>query len=153
MIRLIFVGKTKEKWLQEQIDEYVKRTNRWIRVQVDELKDEKVIGRDHDKIKKKEGERLLKLIDDTDYVIALDETGKSMQSEKFARSLEEAVEESKRLTFVVGGALGLSEEVLNRADSKLSLSKMTLTNQMARLMLVEQIYRAFTIMAGMKYHK
>lgn len=153
MIRIIFVGKTKDQWLREQVDEYVKRTGRWIRVQIDELKDEKIVGRDYSAVKKKEGERILKLIGDSDYVIALDENGKSVKSKQFATSLGEAVSESKRITFVVGGALGLSDEVLKKADFKLSLSSMTLTNQMVRLMLVEQIYRAFTIMAGMEYHK
>ncbi|MBN1544304.1 23S rRNA (pseudouridine(1915)-N(3))-methyltransferase RlmH [Candidatus Woesearchaeota archaeon] len=152
MIRLIFVGRTKEDWLKEQVQEYVKRIGKFSRIQADELKDEKVLGKDYDKIKKNEGERILNLITD-DYVVALDSNGKSLESNEFAKSLGEAVKENKRITFVVGGALGLSNEVLKRADFKLSLSKMTLTNQMVRLMLVEQIYRAFTIMAGMEYHK
>ncbi len=153
MIRIIFVGKTKEQWLREQVDEYVKRTGRWVRLQVDELKDEKVVGSEYDKVKNKEGERILKLVSDQDYLIALDENGHSIKSKQFAQSLGDAVVEHKRITFVVGGALGLSDAVLKRADYKLSISKMTLTNQMVRLVLVEQIYRAFTIMAGMEYHK
>ena len=88
-----------------------------------------------------------------DYVIVLDENGQSVKSQQFAQSLSSAVAEHKRITFVVGGALGLSDDILKRADFNLSISKMTLTNQMIRLVLVEQIYRAFTIMAGMEYHK
>ncbi|MBU2560781.1 MAG: 23S rRNA (pseudouridine(1915)-N(3))-methyltransferase RlmH [Nanoarchaeota archaeon] len=152
MIRLIFVGRTKEDWLKDQVNEYVKRIGKFSRIQIDELKDEKVLGKDYDKIKKKEGKRILNIITD-DYVVALDSNGKSLESKEFAKSLDEAVKENKRITFVVGGALGLSNDVLKRADFKLSLSKMTLTNQMVRLMLAEQIYRAFTIMAGMEYHK
>ncbi|MBW2971406.1 23S rRNA (pseudouridine(1915)-N(3))-methyltransferase RlmH [Candidatus Woesearchaeota archaeon] len=152
MIRIIFVGRTKEEWLKEQINEYVKRIGKFSRIQIDEIKDEKILGRDYEKIKSLEGERILKLVAD-DYVIALDENGKSLESKAFATSLSEAIADNKRITFVVGGALGLSKGVLKRSDFKLSLSRMTLTNQMARLMLVEQIYRAFTILAGMEYHK
>lgn len=152
MIRIIFVGRMKEQWLKDQVDEYVKRLGRFVRIQIDEVKDEKIVGRDYEKIKDREGERILNLLGD-DFVIALDNNGKGMASEKFAKSLSESVAENKRITFVVGGALGLGKAVLKRADQKLSLSEMTLTNQMVRLMLVEQIYRAFTIMAGMEYHK
>jgi len=152
MIRIIFVGRMKEEWLRDQVNEYVKRLGRFVKIQVDEIKDEKILGKDHSRIKDKEGERILKLIGD-DYLIALDGNGKSLRSEAFAKSLSESVADNKRITFVVGGALGLSDAVLKRADFKLSLSEMTLTNQMVRLMLVEQIYRAFTIMAGMEYHK
>lgn len=152
MIRIIFVGRVKETWLREQIEEYVKRLGRFVRVQVDEVKDEKILGKDYDKIKRAEGERILKLINE-DYVIALDAEGKSLDSEMFSEALGKAVSQGRKITFVVGGALGLSNTVLKRADMKLSLSAMTFTNQMVRLLLVEQIYRAFTILEGMEYHK
>jgi 23S rRNA (pseudouridine1915-N3)-methyltransferase len=152
MLRVIFVGKVKEDWLKEQINEYVKRIGRFVRIDVDEIKDEKILGKDHKSIKKAEGERILNILKD-DYVIALDAGGKELESEDFAKALKTANDENKKLTFVVGGALGLSDEVLKRCDMRLSLSRMTFTNQMVRLLLVEQIYRAFTIMAGMKYHK
>jgi 23S rRNA (pseudouridine1915-N3)-methyltransferase len=152
MIRIIFVGRVKEEWLRAQIDEYVKRLGRFVRVQVDEVKDEKVLGKDHTRIKKIEGDRILKLISE-DYLIALDVEGKALDSENFSETLGRAADQGKRVTFVVGGALGLSDEVLARADMRLSLSRMTFTNQMVRLLLVEQIYRAFTIMEGMEYHK
>ncbi|MBW2997578.1 23S rRNA (pseudouridine(1915)-N(3))-methyltransferase RlmH [Candidatus Woesearchaeota archaeon] len=152
MIRIIFVGRVKEKWLKEACDEYVKRTSKFVRVQVDEVKDEKIMGKDAEAIKKKEGERILNLIKD-DFVIGLDVEGESLGSETFARALNKAGEQSKRITFVVGGALGLSREVLKRCNMKMSLSRMTFTNQMVRLLLIEQIYRAFMIMAGREYHK
>jgi 23S rRNA (pseudouridine1915-N3)-methyltransferase len=152
MIRIIFIGRVKEAWLKDQINEYVKRIGRFARIQVEEIKDEKILGRDYEKIKRAEGQRLLKLLND-DYVVALDAEGDALESEAFAKALVKAKHGSKRVTFVVGGALGLSKAVLKRADMKLSLSQMTFTNQMVRLLLVEQIYRAFTIAAGMEYHK
>ena len=152
MIRIIFVGRVKEEWLREQIEEYVKRLGRFTKIQIDEVKDEKILGNDYEKIKKAEGERILKLLSE-DYVIALDANGKALDSPEFAKALKKSNDENKRLTFVIGGALGLSDDVLKRCDLKLSLSKMTFTNQMVRLLLVEQIYRAFTILAGMEYHK
>jgi 23S rRNA (pseudouridine1915-N3)-methyltransferase len=152
MIRIIFVGRVKEEWLREQIEEYVNRIGRFIRIDIDEVKDEKILGRDYEKIKKAEGERILNILGD-DYAIALDANGKSLDSPEFAKALKKAGDDNKRLTFVIGGALGLHDDVLKRCNLKLSLSRMTFTNQMVRLLLVEQIYRAFTILAGMEYHK
>jgi 23S rRNA (pseudouridine1915-N3)-methyltransferase len=152
MIRIIFVGRVKEEWLREQIEEYVKRLGRFTKIQIDEVKDEKILGSDYNKIKTAEGERILNLLND-DYVIALDANGKALDSPEFAKALKKSSEQSRRMTFVIGGALGLSDAVLKRCDLKLSISKMTFTNQMVRLLLVEQIYRAFTILAGMEYHK
>lgn len=152
MIRIIFVGRVKERWLKEVVDEYVKRISSFARIQIDEVKDEKIMGKDEEAIKKKEGERILNLIKD-DFVIGLDVEGRSLESEAFAKALKDAGDEHKRLTFVVGGALGLSKDVLKRCDMKLSLSRMTMTNQMVRLLLIEQIYRAFMIMAGRQYHR
>jgi 23S rRNA (pseudouridine1915-N3)-methyltransferase len=152
MIRIIFVGRVKEEWLREQIEEYVTRIGRFIRIDIDEVKDEKILGRDYEKIKKAEGERILNILGD-DYAIALDANGKSLDSPEFAKALKKAGDDNKRLTFVIGGALGLHDDVLKRCNLKLSLSRMTFTNQMVRLLLVEQIYRAFTILAGMEYHK
>jgi 23S rRNA (pseudouridine1915-N3)-methyltransferase len=152
MMRIIFVGKVKEKWLKEAFDEYVKRISAFARIQIDEVKDEKIMGKDEEAIKRKEGERILNLLKD-DFVIGLDVEGESLGSETFAKALGKAGEKSRRITFVVGGALGLSKEVLKRCDMKLSLSRMTMTNQMVRLLLIEQIYRAFMIMAGRQYHR
>lgn len=152
MIRIIFVGKVKEKWLKEAFDEYVKRISAFARIQIDEVKDEKIMGKDYDAIKKKEGERILNLLKD-DFVIGLDVEGESLGSETFAKALDKAGEQSRNITFVVGGALGLSKEVLKRSNMRLSLSRMTMTNQMVRLLLIEQIYRAFMIMAGRQYHR
>ena len=152
MIRIIFVGRVKEQWLREAIDEYTRRISRFTKIEMHEVKDEKILGKDEGAIKKKEGERILNLLKD-DFVIGLNVEGESIESEAFAKALKKAGDEHRRLTFVVGGALGLSKEALKRCDMILSLSRMTMTNQMVRLLLIEQIYRAFMIMAGRKYHR
>ncbi|MFC1741595.1 23S rRNA (pseudouridine(1915)-N(3))-methyltransferase RlmH [Nanoarchaeota archaeon] len=152
MIKIVFVGKTKEAWLKAQISEYVKRLGRFARVEVVEVKDERVVGKDVGKIKDAEGERILGLVSD-DYLIALDAAGKAFDSKRFAVQLKKASDQKSKVTFVIGGALGLSDAVLKRCDLRLSLSEMTFTNQMVRLLLVEQVYRAFTILHGMEYHK
>lgn len=152
MIKIIFVGRSKEAWLKEQIDEYIKRISRFAKVQLIEVKDEKILGNDYDKIKREEGKRILSLIKD-DFLIALDVNGRAFESEEFAETMCNAGKEKNNLSFVIGGALGLSDEVLKRANLRLSLSKMTFTNQLVRILLVEQIYRAFTIVNGMEYHK
>ncbi len=152
MIRIIFVGKVKEDWIKEALEEYAKRLKRFSGFEMIEVKDEKILGEDAENIKKKEGKKILSLLKD-DFVIALDINGEEFGSETFAKKLKKAVEENKRITFVVGGALGLSEEVLNKAKMRVSFSKMTFTNQMVRVLLLEQIYRAFTILKGIDYHK
>jgi len=151
MIKIIFVGKVKEKWLKEAIDEYVKRLGRFIKVRLVEVKDSRIVGKDADRIIKEEGKRILDHVKQGEYLITLEIAGKEMASENFAGQIKKLLE--KDMVFVVGGALGLSEEVLKKSDMKLSLSKMTLTNQMVRLLLVEQIYRAYMINAGREYHK
>ena len=152
MMRIICVGKVKEKWLRDAIDEYAKRITRFAKIEMHEVKDEKIMGKDEKVIKNKEGEKILSLLKD-DFVIALDENGKSLESEKFAKAMKKTGDSHQKITFVVGGALGLSDEVLKRCDMKLSLSRMTLTNQIVRLLLIEQIYRAFMITAGREYHR
>ncbi len=153
MIKIIFVGKVKDQWLKEAIAEYVKRLGRFTKVELFEVKDSKIMGKDSDRIMKEEGERILRHIKDSgdEYVITLEIDGKEMASEKFALEMGKLID--KNLVFVVGGALGLSKEVLKRSNFKMSLSKMTLTNQMVRVLLVEQIYRAYMINAGREYHK
>jgi 23S rRNA (pseudouridine1915-N3)-methyltransferase len=150
MIRLIFVGKVKEDWLKEAIDEYIKRISAFTKIEVLEVKDEKIIGMDQERIKRTEGEKILNLAKN-DFLIGLDVGGKTLASEEFADCLSKI--ESKNMTFVVGGALGLSQDVLKRCNAKVSLSKMTFTNQIVRLVLVEQIYRSFMISQGRPYHR
>ncbi|HII72488.1 TPA: 23S rRNA (pseudouridine(1915)-N(3))-methyltransferase RlmH [Candidatus Woesearchaeota archaeon] len=153
MIRVVFVGKAKEDWIKEALEEYSKRLQRFTNFEMVEVKDERILGKEAEKIIAAEGERILGLVKDEDFLIALDVEGKELGSEQFAEQLSKAVIDNKRITFVVGGALGLDRRVVDKARIKLSMSRMTLTNQMIRVMLVEQIYRAFTIMKGIDYHK
>ncbi|MEG0774014.1 23S rRNA (pseudouridine(1915)-N(3))-methyltransferase RlmH [Clostridium sp.] len=157
-ITLISVGKLKEKYLKEAIDEYVKRLQRYCKVSIIELQDEKTPDNASEKeelqIKDKEGEAILKVIKDTSYVIVLDLKGKMITSEEFSSYIQElGVSGKSDLIFVIGGSLGLAQSVINRANYKLCFSKMTFPHQLFRVMLLEQIYRAFRIMKNEPYHK
>ncbi len=153
-IRLIFTGKTGEKYIEHGTDMYVKRLSRYIKFQISETADlKKTSSLPEAEIKKKEGEKILALIKSGDYVVLLDERGKSMNSPEFAAYLNEKMCSGlKNLVFVIGGAYGFDETVYNRADSMLSLSKMTFSHQMVRLFFTEQCYRAFTILNNEPYH-
>ncbi|WP_017415094.1 23S rRNA (pseudouridine(1915)-N(3))-methyltransferase RlmH [Clostridium tunisiense] len=157
-ITVISVGKLKEKYLKEAIDEYAKRLQRYCKISIIELQDEKTPDNASEKeelqIKNKEGEAILKAIKDNSFVVALDLKGKMLTSEEFSSYIEElGVSGKSDLAFVIGGSLGLSQEVLNRANYKLCFSKMTFPHQLFRVMLLEQIYRGFRIMKGEPYHK
>ena len=140
-MKVIVVGRTKEKYLLEGISEYVKRLGGYTPLKIVEVKDSS---------KAEEEEKILKAAGD-DYVVALDVGGKELSSEEFAAFLKKNLD--KKMVFVIGGAEGLSGPVLESADYRLSLSKMTYTHEMARLIFLEQLYRAFTIINGRKYHK
>ncbi len=157
-ITVISVGKLKEKYLKEAIDEYAKRLQRYCKISIIELQDEKTPDNASEKeelqIKNKEGEAILKAIKDNSFVVALDLKGKMLTSEEFSSYIEElGVSGKSDLAFVIGGSLGLSQDVLNRANYKLCFSKMTFPHQLFRVMLLEQIYRGFRIMKGEPYHK
>lgn len=157
-ITVISVGKLKEKYLKEAIDEYAKRLQRYCKISIIELQDEKTPDNASEKeelqIKNKEGEAILKAIKDNSFVVALDLKGKMLTSEEFSSYIEElGISGKSDLAFVIGGSLGLSQDVLNRANYKLCFSKMTFPHQLFRVMLLEQIYRGFRIMKGEPYHK
>ncbi|MBE6057534.1 23S rRNA (pseudouridine(1915)-N(3))-methyltransferase RlmH [Clostridium sporogenes] len=157
-ISIISVGKIKEKFLKAAIDEYSKRLSKYCKLNIIEVTDEKTPDNASLKeeyiIKEKEGNLILKYIKDNSFVIALDLKGKSITSEEFSNLIENCrLTGSSTITFVIGGSLGLSEQVLSRANYKLSFSKMTFPHQLFRVMLLEQIYRAFRILAGEPYHK
>ncbi|MCM3588163.1 23S rRNA (pseudouridine(1915)-N(3))-methyltransferase RlmH [Mesobacillus maritimus] len=157
-ISIVTVGKLKEKYLKLGIEEYVKRLNSYAKIDVIEVADEKAPEELSEvemiQVKQKEGERLLAKISPDTYVIALAINGKLKSSEELADSLDKLATYGKsKVAFVIGGSLGLSEEVLKRADEKLSFSKMTFPHQLMRLILVEQIYRSFRINRGEPYHK
>ncbi len=157
-IKIITVGKLKEKYLKDAIAEYAKRLTRYCKLEVVELADEKTSEnasqKEEEMVKDKEGKSILQKIKDNEYVIALDLKGKHITSEEFAEFIsEKAVMGQPNITFVIGGSLGISQEVLARADYKLCFSKMTFPHQLFRVMLFEQIYRAFRIINGEPYHK
>ena len=153
-ITLLTVGKTDKDWVREGLDIYVSRLKHYIPfnvIEIPELKNVSALTRDQ--IKTREGELILKNIRPTDDVILLDERGKQYSSMEFAKVLQDKISYiGKDIVFVIGGAYGFSEDVYRRADSKMSLSRMTFSHQMVRAIFAEQIYRAFTIMKGEPYH-
>ncbi len=157
-INLLAVGKLKEKYWTGAVDEYAKRLSSYCKVNLIEVPDEatpdNASAAQEAAIKKKEGDKLLAKIGDRDYVIALAIEGKSLSSEEFAEHLDrQASQGYSTFTFVIGGSLGLHEDVLKRANLKLSFSKFTFPHQMVRAILLEQVYRAFRIQRGEPYHK
>lgn len=157
-ISIVSVGKLKEKYLKMGIDEYLKRLNSYAKVEVIEVADEKAPEELSElemiQVKQKEGERILAKISQDTYVIALAINGKMQSSEELADTLDKLATYGKsKIAFVIGGSLGLSEEVLKRANEKLSFSKMTFPHQLMKLILVEQIYRAYRINRNEPYHK
>lgn len=157
-INLLAVGKLKEKYWKGAVEEYSKRLSSYCKVNVVEVGDEptpdNASAAQEEQIKKREAEKLLAKIGDRDYVIALAIEGKSLTSEEFADHLDKMAGGGySTFTFVIGGSLGLHETVLRRANYKLSFSKFTFPHQMVRVILLEQVYRAFRIQRGEPYHK
>ncbi len=153
-IKLLAIGKTDHKELQKLIDDYQKRLGFYIKFEFDiisDLKNSKNLTEDQQK--QKEGELILDKLNSTDVLILLDENGKQMDSVSFSDYLQKHMNSGiKQLVFVIGGPYGFSEEVYNKAQGKLSLSKMTFSHQMVRLFVIEQLYRAFTILRNEPYH-
>ena len=157
-ITLLTVGKIKEKYLKDAIAEYSKRLSKYCKLEIIEVADEKTPDNAselvNEQIKNKEGLRILQSIQDNDYVCALAIEGKMFDSVELSQHIEKlGIEGISSIAFVIGGSLGLSADVLNRADYKLSFSKMTFPHQLMRVILLEQIYRAFRIMKNEPYHK
>ncbi|SFB30575.1 23S rRNA (pseudouridine1915-N3)-methyltransferase [Lentibacillus halodurans] len=157
-ISIIAVGKLKEKYLKRGIEEYLKRLGSYAKVQIVEVADEKapenMSEAEMREVKRKEGERILSNISQDTYVITLEIGGKMLSSEKFAAKLDElATYGNSKIAFVIGGSVGISESVQKRRDLALSFSKMTFPHQMMRMILLEQVYRAFRIVRGEPYHK
>ncbi|MDE0562913.1 23S rRNA (pseudouridine(1915)-N(3))-methyltransferase RlmH [Exiguobacterium sp. B2(2022)] len=157
-ISIITVGKLKEKYLKQGIAEYTKRLSAYAKVQEIEVSDEKapenLSEADMLLVKQKEGERILAKISPDTHVIALAIQGKQRTSEAFARELDQLATYGKsKIAFVIGGSLGLSDDVMKRADDTISFSKMTFPHQLMKLVLCEQIYRAYRINRNEPYHK
>lgn len=157
-ITVIGAGRIREKYLSAAIDEYSRRLSRYCRLKITEVADEPTPDgageKEENLIRQKEGERILKAIPAGSYVIALAINGKSLSSEEFSEKIDSlGIGGVSHITFLIGGSLGLSEECLRRADYHLSFSKMTFPHQLMRVILLEQIYRAYRIMRNEPYHK
>ena len=153
-ITLLVIGKTEESWLQQGIDIYAGRLLHYISFDLQIIPALKNAGSfPQSVLKQKEGEQILSRLQASDLVVLLDDKGKQVTSVEFSVMLQNQMNAGyKRVVFVVGGAFGFSEEVYSRGNTKLSLSKMTFSHQMIRLFFTEQLYRAFTILKGEKYH-
>lgn len=157
-IKVIAVGKIKEKYIQEGIKEFTKRLSRYCILDILEIEDEKapenLSEKEMEIVKKKEGERILAKIPQNSFIISLEIMGKQLSSEQLSKKIDDLmVNGVNDICFIIGGSLGLSEEITNKSNFKLSFSEMTFPHQLMRLILLEQIYRTFRIMKGEPYHK
>lgn len=157
-IRIIAVGKIKEKYIQEGIKEFSKRLSRYCSLDIIEVDDEKapesLSEKEMDIVKQKEGDRILSKIPQNSFIISLEIQGTLLSSEELSEKVEDLmISGVNDITFIIGGSLGLSDDVIKRSNFKLSFSRMTFPHQLMRLILLEQIYRSFRIMKGEPYHK
>ena len=157
-ITIITVGKIKEKFLSDAINEYSKRLGKYAILEIIEVPDEKTdenrSQNEKKLVKAKEGNRILKYIKDNQYVITLEINGKMLDSIELSQKIESlGIEGKSNIVFIIGGSLGLDERISQRADFKLSFSKMTFPHQLMRVILLEQIYRSFRIIHNEPYHK
>ncbi|NOY61194.1 MAG: 23S rRNA (pseudouridine(1915)-N(3))-methyltransferase RlmH [Calditrichaeota bacterium] len=151
---ILTVGKIENNNFKEMCDLYVKRIAHYIPIELNSVRSEKISSLSVNEIKSNEAKRLLQKLSKKDYAIALDKEGVSYSSEDFARFIGKKISQSsKTLTFIIGGPLGLGEEVLQTAQMKLSLSQMTFAHELTAVILLEQLYRGMTILRGGKYHK
>lgn len=157
-ITIIAVGKLKENYWQEAVAEYSKRLNKYVKLELIEVADEKapenMSQAQEEIVKKKEGERILKNIKETAFIVTLEIKGKNLSSEQFSEFIgTNMINGNSHIVFIIGGSIGLSNEVLKQSNMPLSFSKMTFPHQLMRVVLLEQIYRAFKIMKKEPYHK
>lgn len=144
MIKIICPGKIKERYLKEGIEDYTKRISKYHKIEIIELEDSNI---------EEEGERILKQVDNKDYVITLEINGNNITSEEFAEKIDKTFITNSKISFIIGGSYGLSEKVKKRSDYRLSFSSFTFPHQLFRIILLEQIYRAFKILNNETYHK
>lgn len=157
-ITLITVGKIKEKYLRDAIAEYTKRLSKYCKLEIIEVADEKTPDNAsetvEEQIRSKEGERILKNVKDDAYVITLEILGKQLTSEQLADKIDTlGIQGTSHIVFIIGGSIGLGQDVLKRSNYSLSFSKMTFPHQLMRVILLEQIYRSYRIINGEPYHK
>lgn len=151
MIKIITVGQIKEKYLQDAISEYKKRLSKYTNIEVIEVKDEGLV--EEVKAIKLEAEKIKKHINDRDYIVTLEIEGKQMTSVEFANKIDNILIENSNIDFIIGGSYGLSDDIKNMSRLHLSFSKMTFPHQLFRVLLLEQIYRAYKINNNESYHK
>ena len=151
MIKIICVGKIKEKFFREAIEEYQKRLTKYTKINIIEVEDINLSN--ETLIKQKEKELILKYIDKKDYVITLEIEGKQLSSVELSKKIEEIETINSNITFIIGGSYGLDDEIKNLSNFKLSFSKLTFPHQLFRVILLEQIYRAYKIKNNESYHK
>lgn len=156
-IHIVCIGKVKESYLRDAINEYSKRLSKYCKLTILELPDEKIPDKLNEnlanEIKEKESNAILNHIKKDSYIICLDLTGKEFSSEDFSRNLDNLSLQTSHITFVIGGSLGLSSEILKKAHQKIGFSKMTFPHQLIRVFLLEQIFRGFKISNGETYHR
>jgi 23S rRNA (pseudouridine1915-N3)-methyltransferase len=157
-ITITAVGKLKERYLKDGISEYVKRLSRFTEFELVEVDDEhapeSLSVAQESQVKHREAERLLKRVKDGSYIVLLDLAGEQLDSKGFSAKMESVMlSGNSHITFIIGGSLGLDQSLINAANYRICLSKMTFPHQLARLILLEQVYRAFKIMKNETYHK
>lgn len=150
MMRIICVGKLKEKYFQDAVLEYQKRLSKYTKLEIIEVMD---YDGDISTILKKESEQILKYLNDKSYIITLEIDGNTLDSVEFSKKIDNILINNSDITFIIGGSYGLSDEVKNKSNYKLSFSKMTFPHQLFRVMLLEQIYRSYRIINNESYHK
>lgn len=151
MLKIITVGQIKEKYLKDAIEEYTKRIKKYTNIEIIEVKDEGLV--EEQKAIKLEEEKIRKYINEKDYIITLEIEGKEFTSIEFAKKIDDILIENSNLTFIIGGSYGLSDNIKQIAKLHLSFSKMTFPHQLFRVLLLEQIYRAYKINNNESYHK
>jgi len=152
MIKIIAVGKIKDEHLKALIDDYQKKINRYHKIEIIEVKDEPIKDNELD-VLNKEGDRVLEKISKDEYVITMDLHGKTIDSISLANKIDKTFINYSKITFIIGGSLGLSESIRKRSNELIKLSDLTFLHQMTRLILLEQIYRSFKILNHETYHK
>lgn len=151
MLKIICVGQIKEKYLQDALEEYLKRIRKYTKIEIIEVKDEGLV--EEEKALKLEEEKIIKHISDRDYLITLEIEGKQIDSLEFAKKIDSIMIENSNIVFIIGGSYGLSQNIKNKAKYHLSFSKMTFPHQLFRVLLLEQIYRSYKINNNERYHK
>jgi 23S rRNA (pseudouridine1915-N3)-methyltransferase len=151
MIKIITVGQLKEKYLKDAIAEYEKRIKKYTNIEIIEVKDEGLV--EEQKALKLEAEKINKYLNDKEYIVTLEIEGKQLSSTEFAKKMDSIFQINSNITFIIGGSYGLSDDIKKKSNLALSFSKMTFPHQLFRVLLLEQIYRAYKINNNESYHK